>query len=40
VFVTGGKIKEVHIWAKEEESMKSKSEIVVPCENYVSLNKE
>jgi hypothetical protein len=34
------KRKEAHIWPKEEESMKSKSEIVVPCENYDSLNKE
>jgi hypothetical protein len=39
-FVTSGKTKEVHIWVKEEESIKSKSEIVVPCENYASLNKE
>jgi hypothetical protein len=40
VLVTGDKTKELHIWAKEEESMKCKSEIVAPCENYALLNKE
>jgi hypothetical protein len=39
-FVTNDKTNEVHIWTKEGESMKSKSEIIVACENYASLDKE